>query len=199
MRKLSLTLAAATAGLIFAAPAAAQYYPQPNYGYAQPGYGQPAYGYAQPGYGYAQPAYGYGSRAPWLYDFRNQQYASMMQQRVRAIRNDIQRMGAQRILDYREVRKLDRQAQRLEHKVWHFSRNGVSSGEARSIDQQVHRLEERVMRAAYDWNRRPGVRRYNAYDYNRYYGYYGDRSLRDRDRDGRIDRYEDDRGTRHDH
>ena len=52
------------------------------------------------------------------------------------------------------------------------------------------------MREANDWNRRPGVRRYNVYNYDQYQNYYGrdDSRGRDRDRDGRNDRYEDDRG-----
>ena len=57
-------LAGAAAIGALAAPAAAQYYPQPQpYGYPQqayPGYGQPAYpGYGQAYPGYGQPAYGY--------------------------------------------------------------------------------------------------------------------------------------------
>ena len=64
-----LLTAAAVVGGVAAAPAAAQYYPQPTYPQAyphavpQPAPGQPGYnpqaGYGQPAYGYNQPGYGY--------------------------------------------------------------------------------------------------------------------------------------------
>lgn len=59
--KLLPTLAAIGAFGAIAAPAAAQYYPQPNY--PQPSYPQPNYqpNYPQPGYGYPQPGYGTGN------------------------------------------------------------------------------------------------------------------------------------------
>ena len=58
MTRMTILMAAGAACLTVAAPAAAQYYPQPTYPqpapgyYPQPGYGQPGYG--QPGYGYNQ-------------------------------------------------------------------------------------------------------------------------------------------------
>ena len=181
MRNMTLTLAAAGAALAFAAPAAAQYYPAPHY---TPAF-QPAYGYQQPGYG----------QNNWLFNFRDQRYSRMMQDRVQRIRHDIRQMGAMRVLSYREVRDLDQEAQAVERRIWRASRNGLSNSEARKIDNRVRRLEDRVMREARDWNRRPGVRRYNPYDYQRYYdNYRGERDYRDRDRDGRNDRLEDDRG-----
>jgi hypothetical protein len=169
---MTLTLAAAGAAFAFAAPAAAQYYPAPAYGYQQAGYAQ----------------------NNWLFNFRDQRYARMMQDRVQRIRHDIRQMGAMRILSYREVRDLDRDAQAVERRIWTASRNGVSFSEARKIDNRVRRLEDRVVREANDWNRRPGVRRYNPYNYSRYYDNYRNDRGRDRDRDGRNDRYEDDRG-----
>ena len=178
MRTMILTLAAAGAAVAAAAPASAQFYP------------------AQAPYGYAQQQ-GYGTN--WLFNFRDQRYARMMQDRVQRIRHDIRQMGAMRILSRSEVRDLDREAVAVEQRIWRYSRNGVSINDARKIDNRVRRLEDRVMREANDWNRRPGVRRYNPYNYNKYYdNYRGDRNYRDRDRDGRNDRYEDDRGRDHD-
>lgn len=190
MRNMTLTLAAAGAAIAFAAPASAQYYPAPHYPAYQPGYQQPGYGYQQPGYGYNN----------WLFNFRDQRYARMMQDRVQRIRHDIRQMGAYRILSPREVRDLDREARQVQDRIARYARFGVSNSEARRIDQRVRRLEERVMREANDWNRRPGVRRYNPWNYNQYYNYYGNQGgdWRDRDRDGRHDRYEDDRGRDHD-
>ncbi len=141
MLRLTLTLAAAGSALALAAPAAAQFYP------AQ----------AQAPYGYGQS--GYGHQNNWLYNFRDQRYARMMQDRVQRLRHDIRQMGQMRILGYREVRELDREAQNLEQRIWRFTRNGVSNSEARKIDRRVRRLEDRVMREASDWNRRPGARR----------------------------------------
>jgi len=173
MRKVLISLAAAGTALAIASPAAAQYYP------------------AQQPYGYN----GYGGN--WLFDFGNQRYARMMQDRVQRVRTDIRQMGAQRVLSYGEVRSLDDQARNLQHRIYRASRNGVNRGEARNLDRSVRRLEERVVREAYDWNRRPGVRRYNAYNYNQYWNQYGDAD-RDRDHDGRNDRWEDDQGRDHD-
>ena len=193
MRNLILTLSAAGAAIAFAAPAAAQYYQQPTYGhgYQQPTYG---YGYQQP-YGYpaqyGQPSYGYGQNA-WLYNFRDNRYASMMRDRVHRIRGDIRNMAAQRVLSRGEFVSLDQEARRVERKIDRSSRYGVDRQEARRIDRSVRRLEERVIREATDWNRRSGVRRYNPYNYGQYWTQYG--SYNDRDHDGRNDRYEDDRG-----
>ena len=187
MRKMTLTLAAAGAAVAFAAPASAQYYPAPNY---VPAY-QQGYGYQQPGYGYQQPGYGSGN---WLYNFGDQRYARMMQDRVQRIRHDIRQMGAYRILSRSEVRDLDQEARAVQDRIARYARYGVGPNEARKIDNRVRRLETRVTREASDWNRRPGVRRYQAYNYDQYQNYYGRDGYRDRDRDGRNDRYEDDRG-----
>ena len=193
MRKVTLTLAAAGAAIAFAAPASAQYYPAPTYGYGQAGYG-----YQQPGYGYQQP--GYGNQGNWLFNFRDQRYVRMMQDRVQRIRHDIRQMGAMRILSYSEVRELDREARQVQDRIYRYARFGIGHSEARKIDRRVRRLEMRVMREANDWNRRPGSRRYNAWNYDQYQNYYGrdGGDWRDRDRDGRHDRYEDDRGRDHD-
>ena len=180
MRTMILTFAAAGAAVVAAAPASAQFYP------------------AQAPYGYAQQQ-GYGNQNNWLFNFRDQRYARMMQDRVQRLRYDIRQMGAQRVLSRSEVRDLDREARAVQERIQRYSRSGVSNSEARRIDNRVRRLEDRVMREANDWNRRPGVRRYNPYNYNQYYNNYrGDRDYRDRDRDGRNDRLEDDRGRQRD-
>ena len=185
MRKVILGLAVAGTAIAAAAPAAAQYYPAPP---APP----PVYGQ-----GYGQP-YGQGYGLNWLFDFRNQRYARMMQDRVSRIRHDVRQMGAQRILSWDETRSLDNQARNLQDRIFRYSRYGVTQREARQIDRQVRRLEERVIREANDWNRRSGVRRYNPWNYNQYWNQYGPQGYSDYDRDGRNDRYEDDRGRRHD-
>ena len=180
MRNLVMTLSAAGAALAFSAPASAQYYPAPQYGYPAQ-YGQPNYGQAN----------------NWLYNFRDNRYASMMRDRVQRIRGDIRNMAAQRVLSRSEFVSLDSQARNVERKIDRSARYGVDRREARNIDRSVRRLEDRVIREANDWNRRGGVRRYNPYNYGQYWTQYGN-DYRDFDRDGRNDRYEDDRGTRRD-
>src|SRR5687768_15664019 len=120
MRKMTLTLAAAGAAIAFAAPASAQYYPAPHY----PAYQQQGYGYQQPGYGHNN----------WLFNFRDQRYARMMQDRVQRIRHDIRQMGAYRILSRREVRDLDQEARAVQDRIQRYARSGVSNSEARRID-----------------------------------------------------------------
>jgi len=183
MRNITLGMAIVGASLVSASPVLAQYYPAPNY--------VPAY---QQGQGYQQPGYGSNN---WLFNFRDQRYARMMQDRVQRLRHDIRQMGAYRILSPREVRDLDQEARAVQDRIQRYARAGVSNSEARRIDDRVRRLETRVMREASDWNRRPGVRRYNVYNYDQYQNHYRTGG-RDRDRDGRVDRYEDDRGTRRD-
>lgn len=172
MRKFAMFTAAA-ATFAVAAPASAQVYGQvyaaPSYGYVQP-YGAQPYGYAQP-YG-AQP-YGAAYAPNWLYNFRDNRYASMMQDRVQRIRSDIRNMAMQRVLSRGEARRLGRQADNLQRRIWRYSHYGVSPYEARAIDRQVRNLEERVVRQASDWNRRSGVRRYNPYQYSNYWNRYG--------------------------
>ena len=180
MRKFLMSAAVAASALAVASPAAAQYAPPPGYGYNS-------------GYGYNQ---GYG--ANWLFNFGDQRYARMMQDRVQRIRTDVRNMGAQRILSFREARNLDSQARNLQDRIFRASRNGLNRNETRNLDRSVRRLEERVVREANDWNGRRGVRRYNAYNYNQYWTQYGANAYGDRDHDGRNDRYEDDHGTRHD-
>ena len=148
MRKIILGIAVAGAALIAAAPASAQYYPQP--------YGN---GYGYNGYGY-----------------NNFGQVRALQARIDAVERQI------RFLDRRDVVGDDRadrlrfEAREIERKLRWSARNGLNPYEARDINVRIARLEQRVQYSV----ARNG------------YGYY------DRDRDGRDDRYEHDRGRRHD-
>ena len=73
------------------------------------------------------------------------------------------------------------------HRLHRAARNGLSGNEAYSIDRRVQRLEYRIQREARDGNR------WGRYGYNDYRGGWSDR-----DRDGRNDRWEDDRGWNRD-
>jgi len=129
MKKLLFGIAAATSALMIAAPASAQVWAPPVYNY--------------------QPYnYGYG------FNYRN--FAGTMQQRVQRIRTDIHVMRDRRILSRNEARSLDRQAERLQERIYRVSRNGISPAEARGVDNQIRNLEVRVHREATDWNNRYG-------------------------------------------
>ena len=151
MRKVLVILAAGTA-LAAAAPAAAQYYPQPQYGAP---YGN---------------AYGYNN------------YGQVRQLQARI--NNVERQI--RFLDRRNVMRDDRadrlrmEANGIERRLHMAARNGLNPYEANELNTRIARLEQRLQ-----YSMR-----------NRGYGYngYNDGQYRDRDRDGRDDRYEDDRG-----
>lgn len=129
MRKILFGLAAAASALTMAAPASAQAWTPPVYNY--------------------QP-YNFG------YHFSGRSFATVMQQRVQRIRTDVRTMEARRILSRNEARNLDRQAERVQERIWRASRNGISPAEARNVDTQIRNLELRVTREATDWNNRYG-------------------------------------------
>jgi hypothetical protein len=175
MRKFLIPAAAALASTFaIATPAAAQYYPGQQYGYQQN-----AYGY-QNGYSY-QNAYG---------------QTQALQARVARVRVQIRELDRRNLLSSREARGLDRQAAQLQWRIQRVGWNGVNWNERRDVEVRLAGLERRVQREAMDGNGRYG----NRYGYNNGYGYsngYGYNQY-DRDRDGRDDRYEDDRGSDHD-
>ena len=148
MRKLLISVATAATALAFAAPASAQYYPQPRGN---------AYGYNN----------GYGQ-------------VRSLQVRVDRLQNRIARLDSRDRISEREARKLRDDARNLERRLYQASRNGLHPQEAQQIEIRLVRIEQRLMRDANDG--RSG-RNWG----NQGYGV-------DRDRDGRDDRYEDDRG-----
>ncbi len=124
------------------------------------------------GYGY-----GYG---------QNYGLARNLQVRIDRLQSQIRRLDQRNILSNREARRLMNDANRIEYRLRRSSRNGLNYGEVRDIQNRLQRLEWTIQREARDGNRH----RNNRYGYGQ--GYY------DRDHDGRNDRYEDDRGRRHD-
>ena len=164
MRKVLVLLAAGTA-LAAAAPAAAQYYPQPQYGAP---YGN---------------AYGYN----------NFGQTRALQARIDNVERQI------RLLDRRNVVRDDRadrlrmEANGIERRLHMAMRNGLNPYEANELNMRIARLEQRVQYSmrnrGYGYNNGNGYNAYNGYNNGQY---------RDRDRDGRNDRYEDDQGRDHD-
>ena len=129
---------------------------------------------------YPQPqgnAYGYHA---------NSGQARSLIARVDQIRQRIARLDSRDRISEREAASLRYEARVLRDRVRAASYNGLNRRERQSLEYRVARLEQRVRHEVRDGNRwGSNDRRYNNVGW-------------DRDRDGRDDRYEDDRGTRHD-
>jgi len=111
----------------------------------------------------------------------NRGQVQRLQVRIDQIRRQIAQLDRRNILSNREARRLGGEASDLQRRVRALGYNGLNSRERYDIERRIAVLEARVQRDASDGNRwGSNDRRY------------------DRDRDGRDDRYEDDRGTRHD-
>ena len=119
------------------------------------------------------------------YGYNNYGQVRALQARIDNIQRQIERLRAQRLLSRDEVNGLRSESRDLERRLYSRSRNGLNYQELRTIEVRIARLEQHVRREVRDGNRW-GNRGGNN---GQYY---------DRDRDGRNDRYEDDRGTRHD-
>ena len=111
-----------------------------------------------------------------------------LQVRINQIQRRIDQLDRRNILSNREARRLRDESRSLERRLAQVSRFGLRPQERFDIERRIARLEQRVRYEATDGNNRRG------YGYNGNNGQYA----YDRDRDGRDDRYEDDRGTRHD-
>lgn len=118
-----------------------------------------------------------------------------LQVRINQIQRQIARLDQRNILSNREARRLMDESRSLENRLRNAGYNGLNFRERQNFEIRIARLEMRVRREATDGNRW-GQNAYNN-GYNGYNGYNGQYGY-DRDRDGRDDRYEDDRGTRHD-
>ena len=177
MRTFVISLAATASALAVATPAAAQYYPQQPYGYGYPSQPQ-GYGYGYP----SQPqGYGYG------YGYHNN-YGQVrrLQARIDQLQHRIARLDSRDRISEREARRLREESRNVERHLRRAARYGLHPQEAYSIEHRIARLEQHIRRDVRDGNR-----------WGRRYGYgqgYGQRGYWDRDRDGRDDHWEDDRG-----
>lgn len=152
MRKFLISAALAASTLVAAAPAAAQYYPQPPQGYAN---GYDNYGQAR-----------------------------RLQVRIDQLQRHINQLDSRNILSEREASNLRQESRGLERRLRYASSYGLNGRERYDIERGIQRLEVRIQREARDGNRYGNV--------------YNQAGWSDRDRDGRNDRYEDDRGYDHD-
>jgi hypothetical protein len=176
-----LIAAAGLSAIAAATPAAAQYYP------AQPvpyGYGQPVpYGYNQQ-YGYAN----------------QQQLVQAYIARADQLRARVERFDGRDRINEREARRLRQAAIDLQNRTRSYARNGIDPNEQRDLDLRFANLQQRIAVQARDGNNRYG-RGYGQglgggrfVDLNRNGIDDRQEGIIDRDRDGRDDRYEDDRG-----
>ena len=119
MRKGLLVLAAASSALAIAAPASAQYYPQPyNSGYN-----------------------GYGRNAGWG-------QVRALQVRIDAVERQIRVFDRRDVVRDDRADRLREEANQIERRLRRASRNGLNPYEANQISTRISRLEQRVQYAA---------------------------------------------------
>lgn len=174
MRKVLISTILAASTLAIAAPAAAQW--TLSYGNQ---YGS-QYGnqYGNQYGGQYGNQYGYG--------YNNNGSVRVLQVRLNRLERQIVQLDRRNILSNREAARLRYQANMIERQLRAASYNGLNRYEHQSIQVRIARLEQNIRHQANDGNR------YSSRSYGGYVNPY------DRDRDGRDDRYEDDRGYDHD-
>ena len=110
-----------------------------------------------------------------------------LQVRINRLEQEIRQLDRRNILSQREANRLGYQANMIERQLRASSYNGLNRQERQALEFRIARLEQNIRRQATDGNRFVnGGRGDNREGY------------RDRDRDGRNDRYEDDRGRNRD-
>ena len=115
------------------------------------------------------------------YGYDNHGQTRRLQVRIDQLQRQISQLDQRNILSEREANKLRSESRQLEQRLRNAGRNGLNGREGYNIERGIQRLEVRIQREARDGGR-----------YNNRAGW------TDRDRDGRNDRYEDDRGYNHD-
>jgi len=131
----------------------------------------------------APPVQGYG--------YNNLGTFRALQARVDNVERQINRLDRRDRIGNREADRLRREANRIENRLQRAARYGLNPYESNDIQRRVAVLEQRVNFAASNGWSRYG----NRYGWNGNYGYNGNNGdYRDRDRDGRNDRWEDDQG-----
>ena len=168
MRKLLISTILAASTLAIAAPAAAQW--TLSYGNQYGGqYGNQ-----------------YGGQYGNAYGYNNYGQTRSLMVRINRLEQQIRQLDRRNILSEREADRLRWQANQIERQLRQASYNGLNGYERRNFEIRIARLEQNIRYQANDGNRY-GDRNNSAYGY-----------AYDRDRDGRDDRYEDDRGYDHD-
>ena len=117
--------------------------------------------------------------------YNNYGQVRSLQVRIDRLQQRIARLDSRDRISEREARRLREESRDIERRLRGAARNGLSPREHALITTRIQRLEARIFRDVRDgrgWNDRN----------------LGQNGWIDRDRDGRDDRFEDDRGTRHD-
>ena len=120
------------------------------------------------------------------YGYNNYGQVRAMQARIDNLQRQINRLDKRDIIRNREADRLRNASRNIERRLRVNARNGLHPREAYQVQRQIARLEQRihaVLRDGHRWSRND--RRWNGF-------------WTDFDRDGRNDRYEDDRGRRRD-
>jgi hypothetical protein len=132
---------------------------------------------------YGQP-YGYG------YGQNNWGQVRVLQSRIDRVERNIRQLDRRNVIRDRTADRLRAEADSVEHRLHRAARYGLNPYEANDIERRIFNLERNVRFALGNrWRNDWGFNGYNGYNHNEW---------RDRDRDGRNDRYEDDRGRDHD-
>lgn len=126
--------------------------------------------------------YAYGYNNPYNYG-----QVRRFEVRIQQLRHDIRRFDAQGRLSRGDAARLDNAAAQLQQQLMYSAQNGLNSRERRVFDHRIDRLRA-TMRNEMRQLRGSRYRYSNSSNRYRY----------DRDRDGRDDRYENDRGRDHD-
>ena len=142
---------------------------------------------------WAPPAYGGQYGAPYgnAYGYNNYGQVRRLEARVDQLQREIRRLDQRDILSNREAARLRGQAWDIRNDLRRAAYDGLNGHEAQRFHQRVANLEFRIQREARDWNNRWG-NRYGSRDWNDRDGW------RDRDNDGRNDRYEREHDQWHD-
>jgi hypothetical protein len=133
-----------------------------------------------------QQPYGYNGNGN-AYGRNNWGQVRSLQVRLNNVERQINRLDRRDRIGDNSADRLRFEADRLEQRLRNVSRNGLNPYEANDINVRIARLDQRVQFAMQNRNGRYG-----------YSNGYNNGQFVDRDHDGRNDRYEDDRGTRHD-
>ncbi|QDP20133.1 hypothetical protein [Sphingomonas xanthus] len=119
----------------------------------------------------------------YAYGYHHANYGQVrrLQVRVDQLQRQINRLDRYHRISDRDAYRLRMESREIERRLHWAARGGLHPQEAYHIDRRIQRLEYRIAREFRDGRR---------------YGY--NQGWSDRDRDGRHDRYEDDRGRDHD-
>lgn len=135
----------------------------------------------------------------YAYGYNNHGHIRSLHARLDHLQRQIDRLDSRDRISEREARKLRHEARDLERQLYYAGRNGLRPREAAWFERSLQRLEYKLVRDARDRHRWDDDRRWDDRRWDdRRHGSYNGYGFPDRDRDGRDDRREDDRGYDHD-